>query len=191
MLPSWKSNLLGALRRNRSDPGSRFVQFATVTPDGDPSNRTVVYRGFMPDSDRLQFVTDIRSDKIAHLEARPRAAACWYFSKTREQFRITGAIAIVTADSRDPWQHARNSLWDSLSDNSKLLWYWPQPKGDRAESEAFIRQVPSSATTPPESFGLLVLSPTEVDWLQLRGDPQNRFQYVLTSGGWQGRAVNP
>ncbi|MEO0854693.1 MAG: pyridoxamine 5'-phosphate oxidase, partial [Cyanobacteria bacterium J06648_11] len=48
MLPSWKSNLLGALHRHRRDPGSRFVQFATVTPGGDPCNRTVVYRGFVP-----------------------------------------------------------------------------------------------------------------------------------------------
>lgn len=182
---------MGALHRHRKDPGSRFVQFATVTPDGDPCNRTVVYRGFIPNTEYLQFVADSRSEKIEQLEARPRAAICWYFGKTREQFRIKGDISIATADSNTPWQAERDRLWDSLSDTSKLLWYWPQPKGDRVSSEAFIDQVPNSAIHSPDTFVLLVLQPTEVDLLQLRGDPQNRFHYVLEDDEWRGRAVNP
>ena len=33
---------------------------ATVKPDGKPANRTVVYRGFDSDSERILFVTDTR-----------------------------------------------------------------------------------------------------------------------------------
>ncbi|MEO0803680.1 MAG: Npun_F5749 family FMN-dependent PPOX-type flavoprotein [Cyanobacteria bacterium J06642_2] len=191
MLPSWKSSLRGALHRHRSDPGARFVQFATVTPAGDPCNRTVVFRGFVPDTELLQFAVDRRSEKIAHLQAQPRAALCWYFSKTREQFRISGSVSVVTSDSDGPWQLSRDRLWESLSSKGKLLWYWPQPKAPRTPSETFTRALPAEADEPPESFVLLLLHPTEVDWLQLRGDPQHRFLYLLGPEGWQGREVNP
>lgn len=145
----------------------------------------------MPDSDLLQFAVDRRSDKIAHLQTQPRAALCWYFRKTREQFRITGSVTIVTGDTDCEWQPSRDRLWDSISDNGKLLWYWPQPKAPRAETEAFASQLPASAKRPPASFVLLLLHPTEVDWLQLRGDPQNRVRFILDPSGWHAQTVNP
>ena len=40
-------------------------------------SRTVVYRGFDGDSDRLTFVTDARSSKIEDLAHEPRVELCW------------------------------------------------------------------------------------------------------------------
>ncbi|MEO1006929.1 MAG: pyridoxamine 5'-phosphate oxidase, partial [Cyanobacteria bacterium J06638_38] len=45
MLAPWRSLLSGAIHRNRSQPHSRYFQLATVTPEGYPANRTVVFRG--------------------------------------------------------------------------------------------------------------------------------------------------
>jgi len=56
----WKQLIQTSLKRNEKVRHSRYFQIATVRRDGKPSNRTVVYRGFLWDTDRLTFVTDLR-----------------------------------------------------------------------------------------------------------------------------------
>ena len=43
----WQPSLVLALYQNRNAPTSRYVQLATACTDGRPSNRTVVFRGFI------------------------------------------------------------------------------------------------------------------------------------------------
>ena len=61
MAAPWRTLLQQSLRRNEKVRHSRYFQIATVRPDGRPANRTVVYRGFLWDTDAITFVTDIRS----------------------------------------------------------------------------------------------------------------------------------
>ena len=63
----WSPSLVLAIYLNRRAPASRFVQMATVRPDGRPANRTLVFRGFLNDTSQLTFVTDLRSSKLADL----------------------------------------------------------------------------------------------------------------------------
>lgn len=42
--PQWKQMIQRSLGKNRSLAYSRYVQLATVRPDGRPANRTVVFR---------------------------------------------------------------------------------------------------------------------------------------------------
>jgi PPOX class probable FMN-dependent enzyme len=188
----WKSLMLGALHRNRSDKGVRFLQLATVDEHQRPHNRTVVFRGFLPDSNILQIASDRRSDKISHLSLNPYAAICWYFAKTREQFRLSGQVVTVTAETSLNWQQqARQTLWQQLSPQAQLQWYWPQPKAERAESLAFATSLPPEAISPPETFVLLLFLPESVDRLQLRGDPQERQLFTLSDSHWSEKGVNP
>jgi pyridoxamine 5'-phosphate oxidase len=41
---SWKEKLFRSLEDNKSLAYSKYVQLATVKPDGRPANRTVVFR---------------------------------------------------------------------------------------------------------------------------------------------------
>ena len=91
----WRPSLDLALHRNRSRPEMRLVQLATVRPDGRPAIRTVVFRGFLDDPRKLAFATDSRSAKRAEIEANPRGEICWYFPETREQFRVSGMLALI------------------------------------------------------------------------------------------------
>lgn len=177
-LAPWRSPLARALHRNRSLVYARYLQLATVAADGYPANRTVVFRGFAPDTNDLQFVTDARSEKLQHLAHSDRAEVCWYFPKTREQFRLRGRLRLIAAD--DPAQDLRRTAWTALSATAQLQFAWPHPKQSRAEAIAFQPELPSS-TTPPETFCLLLLVPEAVDHLELRGDPQTRTLYHLTS----------
>ncbi|KAI5054742.1 hypothetical protein GOP47_0029887 [Adiantum capillus-veneris] len=51
---------------------SSYFQLATVRRDGRPANRTVVFRGFVEESNILQFTTDYRSNKIEEILHNPR-----------------------------------------------------------------------------------------------------------------------
>lgn len=77
----WREVLQRALKANEACRHSRYVQLATVRPDGRPANRTIVYRGQLEgDSDVLTFVTDARSKKIGDIAHSPwgevRCGAC-------------------------------------------------------------------------------------------------------------------
>jgi pyridoxamine 5'-phosphate oxidase len=199
-LTAWRSALTAAIHRNRSLANSRYAQLATVTADGKPANRTIVFRGFVdeviPDqSNDLKFITDQRSEKITQIAENTWGELCWYFPKTREQFRILGQLTIVDAASPDPIaQKLRRMTWHNLSDSGRSSFAWPEPKQDLAERSAF--DVPElDSQQPIDTFCLMLLSATEVDHLELKGDPQNRCRHYLEAGQeqnqWQQRSVNP
>ena len=188
-LPPWRSPLSRALHRNRSLPSSRYVQLATIDAQQRPHNRTVVFRGFYEPGSQLQFITDVRSNKVAHIAQNPWVEACWYFSKTREQFRIAGQLQLITADSPD-LQPARRKAWQQISNSSREQFAWPLPAAPRKQEMLALEVAAPNLDQPLASFGLLLLNPIAVDHLELRGTPQNRWQY-LWEGGWSVMAINP
>ncbi|NER96707.1 MAG: pyridoxamine 5'-phosphate oxidase [Symploca sp. SIO1B1] len=210
MLPPWRSLLSSALHRNRSEPFSRYFQLATVTPEGYPSNRTVVFRGFLEDDrSSLKIITDIRSTKIQDIERQAIGEICWYFTKTREQFRIQGVLRLVKAQDEDAdLLKARKITWHNLSDAARSQFAWAdpgQPATGEGKKDAETRRhgdgengnptqnfvnppaidksafdvEPPDPNLPLDTFCLLLLVPQKVDHLQLRGDPQQRCIYQL------------
>ena len=187
----WRSLLERALERN-PQPNTRYLQLATIQADGRPANRTVVFRGFFEDTDKLKFFIDARSQKIAQIEYQPWAEACWYFAETREQFRIAGSLDLVQADRPDAaLQQARQASWQALSDPTRLQFAWPYPGEPRANAAAF-ELPPPNPIEPLLDFCLLLLEPVQVDHLELRGEPQNRWIYCRNSDrAWSTQAINP
>jgi pyridoxamine 5'-phosphate oxidase len=187
----WRSLIARALHRNRSLPNARYVQLATVYPDGKPANRTIVFRGFLDETDQLKFVTDDRSQKPQQIEHCPWGEVCWYFPKTREQFRIAGKLKLIDRINPDEsLQKARRQAWQDLSDSARTQFAWAHPGQPRAQAETFSPPMPSQ-TEPLPQFCLLLLEPIAVDHLELRGDPQNRCLYQLKDGTWSIEDVNP
>jgi PPOX class probable FMN-dependent enzyme len=194
-LPPWRSPLTHALHCNRSLPHSKFIQLATVDPQGRPHNRTIVYRGLLNSSSDLKFITDSRSDKISHLEHQPWVEVCWYFTKTREQFRFSGTMQMLKGNptkpsNLSPEQDLRVSTWKSLSKNAQCQFYWPSPGQARSPESKFTGIEPSPL--PPENFVLLLLKVHEVEHLQLRGNPQSRDRYFQQDAeSWGRESLNP
>lgn len=191
-LPPWRSLITRALHKNRSLAYSRYVQLATVRENGLPANRTVVFRGFLDNSNQLKFITDIRSEKAEQIAKQPAAEICWYFPNTREQFRITGKLTLLTANSHPNLQPARIKMWQELSDAARLQFVWPDSGKARVTTpEAFTPPAPD-IIQPVENFCLLLLEPTKVDHLELRGEPQNRWVYYYNENQeWLTEAINP
>ncbi len=191
-LPPWRSLITRALHKNRTLAYSRYVQLATVRENGFPANRTVVFRGFLDDTNQLKFITDIRSEKAEQIAKQPAAEICWYFPNTREQFRISGELILVSADSHPHLQPARIKMWQELSDAARLQFAWPVPGDMRVQTpEAFTPPAPDNIQ-PLENFCLLLLEPVKVDHLELRGEPQNRWVYQVDDNGvWLIMDINP
>lgn len=188
---SWRSLIARALHRNRALAYSRYVQLATVRPDGLPANRTVVFRGFAGESDVLKFITDTRSRKVGQLKFNSWGEVCWYFPKTREQFRLLGKLSIVDSTSPETdLVQMRRSTWQELSDNARIQFTWAEPGILKDESSAPLVES-CDRSNPTDNFCLLLLQPIEVDLLELRGEPQNRYRYVLQNGVWSVAEINP
>lgn len=186
------------------------VQLATVTGDGLPAVRTVVFRGWMQNPIRddeegagkpddpidvdvhLKFITDLRSSKMAESKV---AEACWYFTETREQFRLRGELIMVTHESTDARLiRQRTGLWKSISDAARAQFSWPTPGSDRppeADDEKDFR-CPADINAVSDNFVLMLLRPNYIDHLRLKGFPQKR---VLWRRGdqksWDAQPVNP
>jgi len=191
-LALWRSPLARALHRNRSLAYARYLQLATVRADGRPANRTVVFRGFLENTNQLKFITDIRSQKAEEINLYPWGEICWYFPKTREQFRIAGKLVLVVAEYPDAELCiARRTAWQELSEAARSQFAWPEPGADKADASAFDCASPD-AIEPVPNFCLLLLEPETVDLLELRGEPQNRSLYGRDGeGNWFVRSVNP
>lgn len=184
-LAPWRPILARALHRNRARPYCRYLQLATISTAGKPANRTVVFRGFV--QEQLKMVTDGRSEKVREVLACPWAEACWYFTVTREQFRIAGQLTLVGPDDAS---NVRLSTWRELSTKARQQFYWPHPGHARAEESEFSTETMVSEQ-PPDSFYLLLFNPQRVDHLMLKGSPQDRQVYELTQGEWATAIVNP
>ncbi|AFZ34161.1 pyridoxamine 5'-phosphate oxidase-related, FMN-binding protein [Stanieria cyanosphaera PCC 7437] len=189
----WRSHLARALHLNRSQAHSRYLQLATITPEGLPANRTVVFRGFLEGTNYLQIITDFRSSKIDQIQYQSEAEICWYFTKSREQFRIFGTLILITEQEQDDWLRlARQIAWQKLSSPARLQFAWPNPGQTReSNQEAFSPPAPSELE-PLKNFCLLLLMPKKVDHLELKGEPQNRCWYILSQDqSWIIKPVNP
>jgi len=78
---------------------------ATATPDGTPSARVVLLKGF--DERGFVFFTDYRSRKSAELEANPRAALVLHWSELERQVRITGDVTRTSVEESEAYYRSR------------------------------------------------------------------------------------
>ncbi|NJL91303.1 MAG: pyridoxamine 5'-phosphate oxidase [Coleofasciculaceae cyanobacterium SM2_1_6] len=146
----WRSPLARALHLNRSLVYARYFQLATIDSHGYPANRTVVFRGFLGETNQIKIITDLRSQKASQIRDHPQGEICWYFPKSREQFRFRGSLTLVTADhifgqaaypdEKSALQAARKRLWQDISVPARSQFLWDNP-GELLRREINDRQI--------------------------------------------------
>lgn len=171
----WISMIQRAIEVGGFTPPTQFVQVATLTGEGLPSVRTLVFRGWHGlESDRpcVKFATDLRSAKIAGIRHSECywGEACWYFQDAREQYRLTGDLSVIGGEqqSDSKLSQVRLDVWRSLSDSARIQYRYPMPGAAREEvhngqSSPFSPE-PPPADAPEDTFGLILLSPRIVDY---------------------------
>lgn len=80
------------------------MTLATVTPEGRPTARMVICRGFDATTGWFVFYTDRESGKGRDLAARPRAALVFHWDSAERQVRVEGPVTEAPdADSDRYW----------------------------------------------------------------------------------------
>ena len=138
--PIWRQRLARSLHINRSQVHSKYYQVASVCPSGHPKNRTMVFRGFLMGTQNLLSVTDLRSEKVSEWQGEEKSyfEICWYFTGSREQYRVAGEVALISSSLESNYQDldlgelTRTNLikqqWSNLSSNAKEPFYLSSPK---------------------------------------------------------------
>ena len=166
------------------------VVVATATPDGAPSARAVLLRGF--DSRGFVFFTDYRSRKAAELAVNPRAALVWLWPPAQRQLRAEGAVTVLAPAESDAYfahrpRGHRLAAW--ASHQSSVI-------ADRAVLEARIAELTAryegvEVPRPPDWGGYL-LSPAVFEFWEGRPDRvHDRLRFRLLEGKWVQDRLSP
>jgi pyridoxamine 5'-phosphate oxidase len=164
---------------------------ASATPEGRPSARVVLLRGF--DERGFAFYTNFESRKGREVEANPHAAVLFHWPEVHRQVRATGRIERVTqAESETYWNNrpraSRISAWASAQS---------EPIGSRAELEARAAEAETrfgDGDVPlPPFWGGYRLVPDEIELWEHRDDRlHDRLRYRRTDdGGWVLERLQP
>ena len=209
--PVWRQRLVNSLQVNRSQAHAKYYQVSSVCPNGLPKNRTMVFRGFLPGTQNFLSVTDLRSEKIEGWQGPGNShfETCWYFSDSREQFRLAGEVALISnvlnsrcGDQVLGQQTKENLLkqqWLNLSTHAREPFYSNSPKAPFDEDSIILTpqyglvnqgNITDNQCEISDNFCVVVFIPYIVDYLNLKSKPQKRCIYDIQDD-WTEQLVNP
>jgi pyridoxamine 5'-phosphate oxidase len=81
------------------------MALATATPDGEPSVRQVLLKGYGPEG--FAFYTNYESRKAAELDANPSAALLFHWSTLHRQVRVEGPVTRTTLEESVAYHASR------------------------------------------------------------------------------------
>jgi pyridoxamine 5'-phosphate oxidase len=166
------------------------VALATATPDGRPSARMVLSKGF--DDSGIVFFTNYGSRKAAELEANPHAALLFHWPELGRQVRVEGPVSRVPRAETEAYAHGRSRL----SQLSALASPQSSPVPDRESLERRVAELDrehSGAELPVrEDWGGYRLAPEAWEFWQHRPNRlHDRFRYLPEGESWRIERLGP
>jgi pyridoxamine 5'-phosphate oxidase len=163
---------------------------ATATPDGAPSARVVLLKGF--DERGFVFFTDYRSRKGAELEANPRAALVLHWSELERQVRITGDVTRTSAEESEAYYRSRpmgSRLGAWVSHQSQTIPSRDVLEGGLREVE---RRFAGGDVPLPPYWGGYRVKPGAIEFWQGRQNRlHDRVRYVREGETWRIERLAP
>ena len=166
------------------------MTLATATPDGVPSARMVLLRGF--DERGFVFFTDYRSQKGLELTGNPWAALVFHWSELERQVRISGPVSPTEREESEAYfstrpRGSRIGAW--ASHQSQVIPSRRQLDDRVAELES---KYPGEDIPLPPHWGGFRLRPTAVEFWQGRASRlHDRLRYVRDGDGWRIERLSP
>ena len=158
------------------------MSLATATPDGKPSVRIVLLKGF--DEHGFAFFTNYDSAKARDLEGNPQAALLLYWPQLERQVRISGAVEKTSREDSAAYFHSRPTgsqlgAWDSkqseVIDSRQIL--------DARWSEMTERFENGEIPLPPHWGGYRVKPDLFEFWQGRPNRLHDRFRYSRQADG--------
>jgi pyridoxamine 5'-phosphate oxidase len=177
-----------ALAADLHEPNAMIL--ATATPDGRPSARVVLLKGF--DERGLVFYTNYEGRKGAELEANPYCALVFYWAELERQVRVEGHARRVTEKEADEYFRSRprgSQLGARVSEQSR-------PVGGREALEEKLRWLEAEyegrEVPRPQFWGGYRVEPDSIEFWQGRENRlHDRLLYRLSDGEWGRERLQP
>ena len=178
-----------ALEASTADAHAMTV--ATATPDGQPSARMVLLKGY--DARGFVFYTNYESRKGQELAANPSVALVFYWPELHRQVRVTGRATRVGAEESDAYFRSR-ALGSRIG-----AWASPQSRVvdgrqelDRRFAE-LMEQYQDGEAPRPLYWGGVRVVPQVIEFWQGRANRlHDRLRYTLDRDGtWRVERLAP
>lgn len=180
-------------------PEPTSMTLATSTPNGIPSARIVLFKGFSDSSSSLhagrmgiEFYTNYESRKSQQMGENPRAALVFHWVQMRRQVRIEGSVEKVSPEESDQYFQSR------ARESQIGAWSSPQsrPIQSREELESFVRESQlkfGEGVIPcPPFWGGWRLVPSRIEfWEERPHRLHERHECVFANGNWTSRRLAP
>ncbi|ROO26937.1 pyridoxamine 5'-phosphate oxidase [Salinisphaera orenii MK-B5] len=159
------------------------MTLATIDPDGRPSARIVLLKGF--DADGFRFYTNYESRKGAALAVHPDAALVFWWEPIERQVRVTGTVHKLGPEDADAYfaRRARISrIGAHASPQSEVIPGRAEldQRLSRAEAQFEGRDVPR----PPHWGGYALVADSIEFWQARHGRLHDRLRYRRDNDAW-------
>jgi pyridoxamine 5'-phosphate oxidase len=177
-----------ALAADLHEPNA--MTLATATPDGKPSARVVLLKGF--DARGFVFYTNYEGRKGRELAENPRAALVFYWGELERQVRVEGRVWRVLEEESDAYyasrpRGSRLGAWASAQSRSVERRELVEERLRELEREYTGREVPR-----PPFWGGYRVEPEEIEFWQGRENRlHDRLVYRRSSDGWRIERLQP
>ena len=169
---------------------SDAMTLATASPDGHPSARIVLLKGYGPEG--FTFYTNADSRKGEELAANPEAALLFHWKSLRRQVRVEGPVSEVCAAEADAY-FATRSRDSQLGAHASLQ---SRPLDARATFEVHYEEMKQrfeGRDVPrPERWTGFRVTPQQIEfWTDRPHRLHERRLFVRENDGWREGLLYP
>lgn len=157
-------------------PEPTAMQLATVSAEGFPSIRTVLFKGFVRGG--FSFYTNYDSAKARDLQATGRAALNFFWPTLATQIRVEGPVDLQSRDESEAYFKTRERLsqlgaWASRQSDEIPGTEWLESRVAEFEEKFRGREVPC-----PPNWGGFRLVPLKFEfWFGRQGRLHERYAF--------------
>jgi pyridoxamine 5'-phosphate oxidase len=162
----------------------------TATPDGKPSVRFVLLKGF--DERGFVFFTNYASRKAAEMDENPFATLVFHWAILQRQVRIEGAVERISKEESEAYYHSRprgSQVGAWASKQSQLL---PNRKDLEDRVQRFEKEFDGGAVPLPPFWGGYRLAPESLEFWQGRVSRlHDRIKFIREDNRWERARLYP
>ena len=171
-------------------PEPNAMVLATASPDGKPSARVVLLKGF--DDRGFVFFTNYEGRKSAELTENPQAAVLFFWGELERQVRIEGSVEKTSRQESEEYFNTRpleSRLGAWASRQSEVI----PGRSDLEQKVSDLKERYANREVPvPPFWGGFRLQPQAFEFWQGRENRlHDRIRYTLQGGVWVIERLSP
>lgn len=177
-----------AIEAEVNEPNAMTI--ATVNPNGTPSARVVLLKGFTQNG--FTFFTNYDSHKGQQLIGNPNIAVVFCWLELQRQVRIEGTVTKLSNQENDEYFYSRpldSQIGALASPQSKII---PSRMVLEQNFEKVKNNLSNQKIMRPENWGGFFINPNKVEFWQGRSSRlHDRFEFTKDGSNWKHNRLAP